>query len=51
MYTNKLVVVEFLDKDEVACGDEYVVSSLDEGVLACFDNNDKDDFYVNFLYS
>ena len=29
MYTNKLVVVEFLDKDELACCDEDVVSCLD----------------------
>ena len=34
MDTNKLGVVEFLDKYEVACGDEDVMACFDEGVLA-----------------
>ena len=43
MDTNKLGVVECLYKDEVACVDDYV--------LACLDNNDKDYFYVDFLHA
>ena len=33
MDTNKLGVVEFLDRNDVACFDEDVVALLDEGVL------------------
>ena len=33
METDKLGVVECLDKDEVACGDEDMVVYLDRGVL------------------
>ena len=49
MDTNKLGVVEFLDKYEVACGDEDVVTCLYKGVLACLENNYKNDFDVDFL--
>ena len=51
MDTKKLVVVECLDKYEVACADEDVGAYLDEGVLACLDNNNRDDFDVDFLYA
>ena len=51
MDTKKLGVVELLDKDEVECGDGDVVEWLDEGVLACLDNNNKDDFDVYFLHA
>ena len=44
MYTNKLGVLEYLDKDEVACCVEDVVACFDEGVLTYVDNNNKDDF-------
>ena len=49
MYTNKLGVVKLLDKYEVECFDEDVVVYFYEGVLACFDNNNKDGFDVCFL--
>ena len=48
MDTNKLGMVECLDKDEVAYGDEGGVAYLDEVVLAYLDNNNKDDLYVYF---
>ena len=51
MDTNKLGVVDWLDKYEVACGDEYVLAWLYESVLAYLDNNDKDDFDVDFLHA
>ena len=51
MNTKKLGVVEFLDKDEVVCGDEDVVACLDEGVLEFLDNNGKDDIYVDFIHA
>ena len=51
MKTNKLGVLECLDKYEVACGDEDVVTCLDEGVLAYLDNNDKDNFDVDFIHA
>ena len=51
MNTNKIGVVECLDKYEVACGSEDVVAWLDEGVLACLDKNDKDVFDVDFLHA
>ena len=50
MDTNKLVMLECLDKYGVACSDEDVVVCLDGGVLACLYNNDKDDIYVDFLH-
>ena len=49
MDTNKMSVVEWFDKYEVACSGEDVLAWLDEGVVACLDNNKKDDFYVYFL--
>ena len=51
MNTKKLGVVEFLDKDEVVCGDEDVVACLDEVVLEFLDNNGKDDIYVDFIHA
>ena len=50
MDTNKLGVVEFLDKYEVVCGDEDVVAFLDKGFLGCLDNNNnnKDSFMYIF---
>ena len=50
MDTNKLGVVGFLDKDEVACGDDDMVACLDEGVLAFLDRNDKDNCDVYFFH-
>ena len=51
MYTHKIGVVEFLDKCEVVCCDDDVVTWLDDGVVACLDKNNKDgfdmDFYLN----
>ena len=49
MDTQKLGVVECLDKDEVACCDEDVMACLDEGVVECLDKNNKDDFDVDFF--
>ena len=49
MDTNKLGVVECLDKNEVECGNEAVVGLLDECVLEFLDNNDKDYFDVDFF--
>ena len=49
MDTNKLVVVEFLDKGEVVFCDEDVVSCLDEGVVKCLNKNNKDYFDVDFI--
>ena len=43
MDTNKLGVVEYFDKDDMACVDEYV--------LSCLDRNDKDNFDVDILYA
>ena len=37
-----------MDKYEVECCDEDVVAFLDECVLACLDNNNKDVFDVDF---
>ena len=51
MDTNKLGVVECLDKDEVECCDEGVVVCFDEGVLTCLDNNNKDGFDGDFLHA
>ena len=51
MDTIKLGVVEYLNKDEVACGYGDVVACLDEGVLAYLDNNDKNVFDVDFLHA
>ena len=51
MDTKKLVVLECLDKDDVAYGEKYVLVCLDEGVLECLDNNDKDHFNVDFLHA
>ena len=50
MNTNKLSLVQFLDKYEMVCCDEDVVACLDEGVLPCLDNNNKDDFDVYFIH-
>ena len=49
MDTNKIGVVEWLDKDEVSCCDEDMLAYFDEGVLACLDKNNKDDFSVDFF--
>ena len=49
MDTGKLSVVECLEKDEVVFCNNYVVACLDEGVVACLDNNNKDDFDADFL--
>ena len=38
-----------MDKYEVDCCGEYVVAYLDEGLLACLDNNNKGSFYAGFL--
>ena len=35
----------------MVCGDGDVVEYLDEGMLSCLDNNDKDDFDVYFLHA
>ena len=35
----------------MACVDEDVLPYLDEGVLTCLDNNDKDNFSVYFLHA
>ena len=35
-----------LDKGVVVFWDEVLVSCLDEGVLVCLDDNNKDNFYV-----
>ena len=51
MYTKKLVMEELLDKDQVVCSDEGVVSILDEGVLVCLDKKDKDDVDVYFIHA
>ena len=51
MDTNKLSVVEFLDIYEVSCGDEDVVTGLDEGVLALLYKNNKDGFHVDFFHT
>ena len=51
MDTQKLGVVGFLDKYEVACGNEDVVAWLDEGVLVWLDDNNKDGFDIYFLHS
>ena len=44
MDTNKICVVECLDKDEVECCDEDVVAWFDEGGLVCLYNNNKEYF-------
>ena len=41
MDTHKIGVLEFLDKDEVGCGD----------VVACLSNSYKDGFDVDFLHA
>ena len=41
--------MECLDTYDVACCDEDVVAWLNEGVVACLDKNNKDDFDVDFL--
>ena len=51
MDTNNLLVVEFLDKYEVACFDEDVAEFFDEFVLACLDNKNKDDFDGDSLHA
>ena len=45
-YGKKLIVVELLDKDEVACCNEDVVTYLDECVLVYLYINYEDAFYV-----
>ena len=47
--TQKLGVVECLDKYEVTCCDEDVVVFLDEGVVKCLDNKNKDNFNISFF--
>ena len=42
-------MVEWLDKDEVVCCSKDAVAWLYEGVAACLDKNNKDDFDVDFL--
>ena len=49
MDTNKLGVVGFLDKYEVVCGDEDVVTFLYDDMLSCLYKNNKDGFGVDFL--
>ena len=49
MGTNKFVMVKCLDKYEVAYCDEEVVACLYLAMLACLNNNNKDNFYVYFL--
>ena len=49
MYTKTIGVVELLDTDEVVFGYEDMVSYQDVGVLSWLDNNDKDDFNVDFF--
>ena len=51
MNTNKLGVVELLDKYEVECCDKDFVAWLDEGVLACLDKNNKDYLYIYILHA
>ena len=51
MDTNKVGVVQLLDKDEVHFFDEDVEALLYEGVLVCLDKNNKDSFDVDFLIS
>ena len=51
MDTHKFGVVEYLDKDEVAFDDEDVVTWSYEGVLACLDNDDKENFNAYFIYT
>ena len=50
MDTNRLGVVECLDKYEVEYGDKDAVECLYEGVLACLDKNDKNGFEVDFIH-
>ena len=49
MDTKKWVVVEFLDKYEVAWCYEDVVACLDVGGVKCLDKNNRDSFDVDFL--
>ena len=42
-------MLECLDKDEVSCFHEDFVAYSDEGVVKYLDNNNKDDFDVDFL--
>ena len=51
MYTNKLGLAECLDKDEVSYFYEGVVAWFDEGVLACLDKNNKDDFNWYYIHA
>ena len=51
MDTNKLVVVEWLDKNEVAYYDEDIIACLYEGMLAWLDKNNKDGFNGYFLHT
>ena len=50
MDTNKLGVVEFLYKDEVACYYEYIMTCFYEGVVKFFDMNNKDAFMFIFYF-
>ena len=50
MDTNKLGVVELLDKFEVECCVEDVVECFDEVVLECLYDNNKDDLMEIFPY-
>ena len=49
METNKLGMMELLDKDEAEFCDEDIVACFDEGVLEFLDNNNKDDFDGDFI--
>ena len=40
-----------MDKDEVSCCDEDVLSWFDEGVLACLDKNNKENFDGGFIHA
>ena len=51
METNKLGMMELLDKDEAECCDEDIVACFDEGVLEFLDNNNKDDFDGDFIHA
>ena len=49
MDTDKLGVMEWLNKDEVQCSDEYAMELLYEGVLKLLNKNNNDDFGTDFI--
>ena len=51
METNKLGVMEYLDRDVVACCYEGVMACLDEGVVTCLDKNNKYAFDADFFFA